>query len=56
MPESKRKVISNIHGKGTPAVEAGAHIADMIKAMLDKKTSGLDLEIWFLFVKFIIIV
>ncbi len=45
MPESKRNVISNIHAEGTPAVEAGAHIADMIKAMLEQKTSGLDLEI-----------
>ncbi|MFW6000775.1 MAG: ethanolamine ammonia-lyase subunit EutC [Halanaerobium sp.] len=45
MPESRRNVISNIHADGTPAVEAGAHIADVIKAMLEQKTSGLDLEI-----------
>lgn len=45
MPESKRNVISNIHADGTPAVEAGAHIADVIKAMLEQKTSGLDLDI-----------
>jgi len=45
MPESKRNVISNIHSGGTPAVEAGAHIADMVKAMLEQKTSGLELDI-----------
>lgn len=45
MPESRRNVISNIHADGTPAVEAGAHIADVIKAMLEQKTSGLDLDI-----------
>ena len=45
MPEAKRTVISNIHQDGTPAVEAGAHIADVIKAMLDQKASGLDLDI-----------
>ncbi len=44
MPESRRTVISNIHQGGTPAVEAGAHIADVIKAMLDQKASGLDLK------------
>ncbi|MCC3144336.1 ethanolamine ammonia-lyase subunit EutC [Halanaerobium sp. Z-7514] len=45
MPEARRTVISNIHSGGTSAVEAGAHIADVIKAMLDQKASGLDLEI-----------
>ncbi len=45
MPEARRTVISNIHSGGTPAVEAGAHIADVIKAMLDQKASGLDLDI-----------
>jgi ethanolamine ammonia-lyase small subunit len=45
MPEANRTVISNIHSGGTPAVEAGAHIADVIKAMLDQKASGLDLDI-----------
>lgn len=44
MPEAKRNVVSNIHRGGTPAVEAGAHIADLIKLMLDKKASGLDLK------------
>ena len=42
-PESKRTVISNIHRQGTTAVEAGAHIAELIKTMLEKKASGIDL-------------
>ena len=44
IPESKRTVISNIHKGGTTAVEAGAHIAELIKTMLDKKASGIDLK------------
>ena len=43
IPESKRTVISNIHRQGTTAVEAGAHIAELIKTMLEKKASGIDL-------------
>ena len=38
--ESKRTVISNIHGQGIAAVEAGAHIAALIEQMLLKKASG----------------
>lgn len=45
MPEAKRTVISNIHKGGTPPVEAGAHIAEIIKTMLDKKASGIDLKL-----------
>lgn len=45
MPEARRTVISNIHRGGTPPVEAGAYIADIIKMMLDKKASGLDLKL-----------
>ncbi|WP_425449529.1 ethanolamine ammonia-lyase subunit EutC [Dethiothermospora halolimnae] len=45
MPESRRTVISNIHKGGTPAVEAGAHISDIIKKMLEQKASGLDLKL-----------
>jgi ethanolamine ammonia-lyase small subunit len=44
MPEANRTVISNIHNGGTPAVEAGAHIAEVIKKMLDQKASGLNLK------------
>ena len=45
MPEARRTVVSNIHKGGTPAVEAGGYIADIIKMMLDKKASGLDLKL-----------
>ena len=44
MPEANRSVISNIHKGGTPAVEAGAHIAELIKTMLDRKASGINLK------------
>jgi len=45
MPESRRTVVSNIHDAGTPPVEAGAHIAEIIKKMLDAKASGIDLKL-----------
>lgn len=45
MPEARRTVVSNIHSGGTPAVEAGAYIADIIKMMLEKKVSGIDLKL-----------
>ncbi|UNK20762.1 ethanolamine ammonia-lyase subunit EutC [Paenibacillus sp. N3/727] len=45
MPEARRTVISNIHSGGTPAVEAGAHIAELIKTMIDRQASGIDLKI-----------
>ena len=44
-PESNRTVVSNIHKGGTPAVEAGAHIVTIIKKMLEKKASGVDLKL-----------
>ena len=44
MPESRRTVVSNIHKGGTPVVEAGAYIADIIKNMLEKKNSGIELK------------
>lgn len=44
LAEAKRTVISNIHKGGTTAVEAGAHAAEIIKKMLDKKASGIDLK------------
>lgn len=43
VPESKRTVVSNIHKGGTASVEAGAHIAELIKTILEKKASGVDL-------------
>jgi len=44
MPEARRNVVSNIHKAGTSPAEAGAHIAEMIKVMLEKKASGTDLK------------
>ena len=41
--ESSRTVVSNIHAQGTPAVEAGAHIAGIIDTILRKKVSGVAL-------------
>ncbi|MEG0765195.1 MAG: ethanolamine ammonia-lyase subunit EutC [Pseudoflavonifractor sp.] len=45
MPEARRTVVSNIHRAGTIPAEAGAHIAEIIKVMLDKKASGTDLKL-----------
>ncbi|MEM1485467.1 ethanolamine ammonia-lyase subunit EutC [Oscillospiraceae bacterium PP1C4] len=45
MPEARRTVVSNIHKGGTIPVEAGAHIAEIIKIMLEKKASGTDLKL-----------
>ena len=42
--ESSRTVVSNIHAQGTPAVEAGAHIAGLIETILKKKVSGVGLH------------
>ncbi len=44
VPESSRTVVSNIHRQGTPAVEAGAHIAELLALMLEKKASGIELK------------
>ena len=44
MPEARRNVVSNIHKGGTPVVEAGAYIAEMLAKMLQHKKSGLDLN------------
>ena len=41
--ESSRTVVSNIHAQGTPAAEAGAHIAELIETILKKKASGVGL-------------
>jgi len=43
--ESSRTVVSNIHAQGTPAVEAGAHIATLIDTILKKKVSGVGLHL-----------
>jgi ethanolamine ammonia-lyase small subunit len=44
-PESWRTVVSNIYRGGTPPAEAGAHVATLIKRILDEKTSGVDLRL-----------
>ena len=41
--ESSRTVVSNIHAQGTPAVEAGAYIAELIGKILERKVSGVGL-------------
>ncbi len=43
--ESARTVVSNIHSQGTPAVEAGAHIAGLIEKILQKQVSGVGLHL-----------
>lgn len=45
MPEARRTVVSNIHKEGTIPAEAGAHISEIIKIMLDHKASGTDLKL-----------
>ena len=42
--ESSRTVVSNIHAQGTPAVEAGAYVAELIEKILKKKVSGVGLH------------
>ncbi|MDR1712337.1 MAG: ethanolamine ammonia-lyase subunit EutC [Propionibacteriaceae bacterium] len=44
-PESWRTVVSNIYSGGTPPAEAGAHVATIIKKILDAKVSGVDLSL-----------
>lgn len=41
---SDRTVVSNIHDRGTPPVEAGAYIVHLVKKILDKKVSGVELQ------------
>ena len=44
MVESERTVVSNIHKGGTPAAEAGAHLATLLKKILDAKAYGVNLH------------
>ncbi|MCL2783116.1 MAG: ethanolamine ammonia-lyase subunit EutC [Propionibacteriaceae bacterium] len=44
-PESWRTVVSNIYAGGTPPAEAGAHVATIIKRILDERVSGVDLSL-----------
>lgn len=41
--ESDRTLVSNIHDKGLPPVEAGAHVASIVKKIYDAKASGVKL-------------
>lgn len=41
--EADRTVISNIHREGTPPAEAGAHMATLVRKMIDMKASGITL-------------
>ncbi|WP_134701133.1 ethanolamine ammonia-lyase subunit EutC [Ammoniphilus sp. YIM 78166] len=43
--ESSRMVISNIHRRGTPPIEAAAHIGTLVSKMLEQKTSGVGFMI-----------
>ena len=43
--ESSRTVVSNIHDQGTPAVEAGAYVAELVGKILEKKVSGVGLHL-----------
>ena len=43
MVESERTVVSNIHKGGTPAAEAGAHLASLLKRILDARASGVNM-------------
>ncbi len=43
--ESCRTVVSNIHAQGTPAVEAGAYLAELIEKILKRKVSGVGLHL-----------
>lgn len=42
--DSDRLVISNIHRGGTSPMEAGAHIGTVVKTMLERKASGVVLN------------
>lgn len=44
IPESSRTVVSNIHAQGTPAVEAGAYVAELIETILKRQMSGVGLH------------
>jgi ethanolamine ammonia-lyase small subunit len=43
--ESARTVVSNIHDQGTPAYEAGAFVAELIGKILERKVSGVGLQL-----------
>lgn len=42
--EADRSVVSNIHSKGIPPAEAGAHLAALLKRMLELKATGVKFQ------------
>lgn len=44
-PESQRTVVSNIHKRGTPPVEAGAYIVSVAEILFKEKKSGVELKL-----------
>ncbi len=42
--DAQRNVISNIHRGGTPAVEAGSHLAELMREVLSRRVSGVALQ------------
>lgn len=44
MAEARRTVVSNIHKDGITAVEAGAYLADLVRKILARKASGVELQ------------
>lgn len=45
MPEAHRTRVSTIHSHGSNPIEAGAHLADLIHAMITQQASGINLKI-----------
>lgn len=45
MPEARRTVVSNIHRGGIPSVEAGAYLVQLLKTILERRQSGVDLKL-----------
>ncbi len=43
-PTARKSVISNIHDRGLPPVEAGAELVDLIREMIEHEASGIDLR------------
>ncbi|HCL79282.1 MAG TPA: ethanolamine ammonia-lyase, partial [Synergistaceae bacterium] len=42
--ESDRSLVSNIHPGGIPAIEAAAHVAELVKTIHEARASGLNLR------------
>lgn len=43
--ESERTVISNIHRRGSPPVEVGAHLGGVVRRMLETRSSGVGFTV-----------